>query len=245
MDARLEAELCRVIGVPGVSDIPGVGRVELIQSLWSGCGQVARVWVEGRGAEGAGASKEQSVVIKHVKMPTRIEHPRGWNTDRSAQRKVRSYDVETHWYAQYSGRCGSAAGGCRVPGYLGHAAWGDERLLVLEDIDAGGFDGRRDASGICAVGATRAALAGAKAAGLSVESGMGVGTVVTPRRASVWRCCRRMRAGSGVGMAGGRLPRLIAGGGRAGSKSPRKPGLWGADVVGFGLWMENAGHPMQ
>ena len=62
--------------------------LELIQSLWSGCGLVARVWVEGRGAEGAGASEEKSVVIKHVKMPTRIEHPRGWNTDRSAQRKV-------------------------------------------------------------------------------------------------------------------------------------------------------------
>lgn len=130
MDAHLEAELCRVLG------ISGVGRVERIQSLWSGCGQVARVWVEGRATEGPG---EQSVVIKHVRMPTRIEHPWGWNTDRSAQRKVRSYDVEMYWYAKYSGRCGSAAGGCRTPEYLGHTTWGDERLLVMEDIDAGGF----------------------------------------------------------------------------------------------------------
>ena len=28
----------------------------------------------------------------------------------------------------------------------------------------------------------------------------GVGTALTPRSASVWRCCLRIRAGSGVGM---------------------------------------------
>jgi thiamine kinase-like enzyme len=72
-------------------------------------------------------------------MPYEIDHPRGWNTDRSTQRKVRSYEVETRWYADYSGRCASS---CRVPGYIGQASWEDERLLILEDIDASGYPRR-------------------------------------------------------------------------------------------------------
>jgi hypothetical protein len=34
-------------------------------------------------------------VIKYVKLPDQGLHPRGWNTDRSHQRKIRSYQVET------------------------------------------------------------------------------------------------------------------------------------------------------
>lgn len=126
MDRQVKEQICQALGASAIAD------VQTIQSLWSGCGQVARVVFTDTG----------TVVIKHVKMPERIRHPRGWDTDRSAQRKVRSYAVETNWYSQWSGRCPSTPGGCRVPRYLGHASWGDERLLILEDIDASGFDQR-------------------------------------------------------------------------------------------------------
>ncbi|MEM9346474.1 MAG: phosphotransferase [Planctomycetota bacterium] len=123
IDPQLEQHLCQALGVSGVNGL------ETIQNLWSGCGRVARVILD----------DASPVVIKHVKMPDRLRHPRGWDTDRSAQRKVRSYEVETRWYSQWARRCSAS---CRVPRYMGHASWSDERLLILEDIDASGFDRR-------------------------------------------------------------------------------------------------------
>lgn len=126
MDRELEQQLCQIVGVTKVAQL------ETIQRLWSDCGQVAKVrWVKD--------DQTHRAVIKHVKMPEEMSHPRGWDTDRSVARKVRSYDVEARWYAEYSGRCGA---NCRVPGYLGQAQWGDQRLLVMEDLDANGFGGR-------------------------------------------------------------------------------------------------------
>lgn len=133
MEAQLEHHLCRTLGVPRID------AVQTIQGLWSGCGQVARVWMDQAEQEAGTGTAGGTVVIKHVKMPEQINHPRGWDTDRSAQRKVRSYGVESNWYARWSTRNPTD---CRVPRYLGHASWGDERLLILEDIDASGFDRR-------------------------------------------------------------------------------------------------------
>jgi len=45
---------------------------ELIQNLWSGYGKIIRVGLEN------GAS--DSVVVKHVQLPTHTNHSRGWNT---------------------------------------------------------------------------------------------------------------------------------------------------------------------
>ena len=127
MGTELHAKICELLGVADLLE------VQTIQTLWSGCGQIARVrWLEAEGERGC-------AVIKHVKMPDAMDHPRGWNTDRSARRKAQSYAVEAGWYADWSGRCDAA---CRVPRCVGHAAWGDERVLVLEDVDASGFAGR-------------------------------------------------------------------------------------------------------
>lgn len=131
MSPEFKQQLCQTLGVLAIDEL------QTIQSLWSGCGQVARVTL-GAPAHGV-TSLPDTVVIKHVKMPERIHHPRGWDTDRSAERKVRSYEVETGWYARWSQRCSNT---CRVPKHLGHATWEDERLLILEDIDASGFDRR-------------------------------------------------------------------------------------------------------
>ncbi|MFT4547680.1 MAG: aminoglycoside phosphotransferase (APT) family kinase protein [Verrucomicrobiales bacterium] len=122
-----------ILGATGASGLRVAG---MIQELWSGYGQILRVGLEG-GSAG-------SVVVKHVRLPNGSNHPRGWNSDRSHQRKVKSYQVETAWYQTFSARCGDA---CRVPRCLAFERDGDEVLMVLEDLDAAGFPSRLGSAG--------------------------------------------------------------------------------------------------
>lgn len=109
----------------------GMEVVEVIQELWSGYGQILRVRLDGAAAG--------TVVVKHVRLPLDSRHPRGWNSDRSHLRKVRSYEVETAWYERWSERCGAAS---RIPRCLAFERDGDDVLIVLEDLDAAGFPRR-------------------------------------------------------------------------------------------------------
>ena len=87
-----------------------------IQSLWSGYGEIRRVFLDG--------GPEVSVVVKQVEPPPRA-HPR----------KLRSYEIESHWYRAWSGRCPT-----RLPRLLGTWSEGHRALFVLEDLGAAGFD---------------------------------------------------------------------------------------------------------
>ncbi len=111
----------------------GITQRERVQRLWSGYGSIVRMGLSG--------SEIPSVIVKHVQ-PGTGNHPRGWNTDLSHQRKLKSYQVETYWYRE-AGRRGMEAL-ARMPGCLGTKTDGDEILLVLEDLDAAGFRGRRN-----------------------------------------------------------------------------------------------------
>jgi hypothetical protein len=105
----------------------------VIQSLWSGYGEIVRLELEG--------STYPSVILKHIKLPEASSHPRGWNTGRSHQRKIRSYQVEAHWYQDYAHHCDSNS---RVPGCLAVSAVENETVLVLTDLDAAGFNLRKE-----------------------------------------------------------------------------------------------------
>ncbi|NQY31785.1 MAG: phosphotransferase [Coraliomargarita sp.] len=105
--------------------------VEELQRLWSGYGSIVRYALKG--------ASVPSVIVKHVSPPRAGMHPRGWNTDRSHQRKLYSYAVETNWYQSFAATCGSAS---RVPRYLGGERDGDEVVIVLEDLDAAGYPRR-------------------------------------------------------------------------------------------------------
>lgn len=105
---------------------------ELIQSLWSGYGKIIRCQLEG--------AELDSVVVKHVHWPDAAHHPRGWNTNLSHERKVRSYQVETAFYSDWAARCPAA---CRVPICYALETHGDEVFMVMEDLDASGYADRR------------------------------------------------------------------------------------------------------
>lgn len=99
--------------------------VQVIQTLWSGYGELVRLAFEAR-----------SVIVKHVTLPTSSEHPRGWNTDRSRQRKLHSYDVEVNWYKAFSS---AADARCRIPRGLKCVRNGHEWLIVMEDLAEAGY----------------------------------------------------------------------------------------------------------
>jgi hypothetical protein len=82
----------------------------------------------------------QTVVVKKIVYPNQTNHPRGWNTDSSHQRKVKSYQVETEWYKSFSTLCNLD---CRVPECYGIEKLGEEQIIVLEDLDAAGFPVRK------------------------------------------------------------------------------------------------------
>ena len=84
-----------------------------------------------------------SVIVKRIRLHDReaadAGHPRGWDTVRSHQRKLKSYRVESAWYREAGRRCDES---CRVPRCLGLEEVGGEIILVLEDLDASGFSRR-------------------------------------------------------------------------------------------------------
>lgn len=108
-------------------------KMEEVQSLWSGYGAIKRYGL-------SGTDREQ-VIVKQVTLPQSVTHPRGWNTSLSHQRKIHSYGVECAWYQHYAHLCDDA---CPVAECLGLDARDDEFLIVLEDLDAGGFPLRKE-----------------------------------------------------------------------------------------------------
>lgn len=129
--ARTDSELEAV--VLSAADARSVVGTELVQSLWSGYGQIVRYHLE----DGA----HQSLIMKHVAWPDQRNHPRGWNSNLSHERKLQSYQVETIWYDRYAQQCPDS---CRVPQCLAIEGGSGEVIIVLEDLDAAGFAGRRD-----------------------------------------------------------------------------------------------------
>lgn len=126
MDADLEAVVLDATSGRSIS------QTQIVQTLWSGYGQIVRCSVEGGSCS--------SVIVKHVKWPDQRDHPYGWTSDHSHERKLQSYQVESTWYDQYSQVCSDA---CRVPVSLALATQEGGVIMVMEDLDMAGFAGRR------------------------------------------------------------------------------------------------------
>ncbi|MFK7855242.1 MAG: oxidoreductase family protein [Granulosicoccus sp.] len=96
---------------------------EQIQSLWGEQGCIVRLQTD--------SENNPSAILKLISINQHAAHPRGWNTNRSFERKVRSYDVECVWYQNYARLCGEK---CKVPVPLGVLIEKKKRLILLEDL---------------------------------------------------------------------------------------------------------------
>lgn len=127
IDADLEAVVLKATDARTVVD------THVVQSLWSGYGQIVRCRLEG--------GSQPSVIVKHVRWPEQRDHRYGWNSDRSHERKLKSYQVESTWYDRYAQECPDSS---RVPRCMALKTQADEVIMVLEDLDSSGFAGRRE-----------------------------------------------------------------------------------------------------
>ncbi|MDQ8200238.1 phosphotransferase [Pelagicoccus enzymogenes] len=131
MNEGFKKTLCRALEAEDIEER------ETLQSLWSGYGKIARYAVSGADVE--------SVVVKLVRIPSEVDHPRGWHSNFSQERKIRSYEVEAAWYRGLASKCDAH---CRIPACFATAAEGSEVMIALEDLDASGFTGRKDRASV-------------------------------------------------------------------------------------------------
>jgi thiamine kinase-like enzyme len=101
-----------------------ISKIELIQTLWSGYGQLNRVYLE------QAHSDQTSVVIKLIQFPTNKDHPRGWNSNLSHLRKVKSYQVEMNFYNIYNQGIKHAY----IPKFIASGVIDSRQYLILEDL---------------------------------------------------------------------------------------------------------------
>lgn len=110
-------------------------KTETVQSLWSGYGEIARYF---------SPRLNSYVIVKHINPPVESNHPRGWNTQTSHQRKLKSYQVENHFYQDYAQQCDES---CVVPKLIVSATGDDssaqQSLMILQDLDQAGFSIRK------------------------------------------------------------------------------------------------------
>lgn len=110
---------------------PSIALSERVQSLWSGYGQIIRV---------RSTQADCSYIVKSVIPKDTAQHPRGWNSDIGYQRKLRSYKVEAHFYQHYAPLTDQH---CPVPQLIANQVDQCDILLVMQDLDALGYSGRK------------------------------------------------------------------------------------------------------
>ncbi len=105
--------------------------VEHVQSLWSGYGEIVRVQLAG--------GEVPSVIVKWVEPPSDVEHPRGWSSNASHERKLRSYRVEMCFYLDWIPDFQKSHRTAKC--YHAEATEHGWRF-ILEDLNDSGFAGR-------------------------------------------------------------------------------------------------------
>lgn len=101
-----------------------VDKVELIQDLWSGYGQLNRIHCH-----------KQTYIIKLIKFPELSLHPKGHNSEFAHNRKVRSYQTEIFWYQNYTKHYEFA----RTAQIIAHGNIEKYQYILLEDLKRNDF----------------------------------------------------------------------------------------------------------
>ncbi|MBD1390952.1 phosphotransferase [Neiella sp. HB171785] len=102
--------------------------VALIQSLWAEQGELVRLILQPNGGDN---TARQTLIVKQIHFQSAVNHPRGWNTQRSDQRKRQSYEVELHWYRHFAALAQQAAA---MPSLIYSELTDNGALLVMEDL---------------------------------------------------------------------------------------------------------------
>lgn len=102
-----------------------IEKKQMIQSLWSGYGEIRRYHIGG-----------EPYVVKMVNLADQHDHPRGWNTNLSHQRKLDSYHNELVFYRDFAS-CTTPH--CKVPKHIASGQVDELSWLVMEDLDSLGF----------------------------------------------------------------------------------------------------------
>lgn len=121
----IQNKIKEIIGASEVTE------VEMIQALWSGYGSIKRYAVKGLAYD--------AIIVKHVELSSQKAHPRGWNTNLSHLRKVKSYEVETCWYHHYSQLCDESM---KIPKCIEFEEIDGDVLIIMEDLDSIGYPER-------------------------------------------------------------------------------------------------------
>jgi hypothetical protein len=109
-------------------------KIEDIQSLWSNYGKILRLHTNSR--------DYPTIIAKHIYPPDKFDHPRGWNTNTSHNRKIKSYEIETSFYRNYEKKCNQSKK-CIIPKLIKSIKTDSETVLFLEDLDSIGFHIRK------------------------------------------------------------------------------------------------------
>ncbi|WP_417603283.1 phosphotransferase [Owenweeksia hongkongensis] len=120
MDSMLKPFLPNIQKELSVSHILSIAKM---QSLWSDYGGIFRLNLKG--------AKVPSVVVKCILLEEKDKHPRGWVSNLSHERKVKSYQVENHWYEMYAASLPTTV---KVPQLLYREKQTSVQILVLEDL---------------------------------------------------------------------------------------------------------------
>jgi len=120
MQKTLEPFLPNIIAQLGAETILSI---EKMQSLWSDYGAIFRLKLHG--------GDFPSVVVKCIALQEKDNHPRGWATNRSHQRKLKSYQIENYWYENYAGLLPDSV---KLPRLLYSEHRSTAQVLVLEDL---------------------------------------------------------------------------------------------------------------
>lgn len=114
---------------------PNAEHKETLQPLWSGYGEVSRYYSPRLSA---------TVIAKSVVPPKEVNHPQGWHSQVSHQRKLNSYIIEAHFYQYYAQFCHQE---CYVPQIIAYLAeqktdqgQTPPQILIMEDLQHLGFN---------------------------------------------------------------------------------------------------------
>lgn len=116
-----------------ILDVTGAERVEkaeLIQPLWNRYGELLRVTLQG------GAS--ESVILKHIRLPEVVDHPKGFHSKISHDRKMKSYQAEFHWYRDFNDHNLKDQTSV-TPRMIGASQSDGLQAILLEDLVLAGF----------------------------------------------------------------------------------------------------------